>query len=1149
MRIFRPGITSVVARTALVAVGVGTLVALDVAAVSAESGPSARIFTVTESVRPGEVLGAQGSGFAAAPDVRLTRVTGTEGTVVPDQSLRVLAHSATVAHAVVPTTTALGLYAVTVDGSPLGWVNRARAVNYDHPTVTPGFTFRVFGRNLVLGTGGTPSVRFRAPGTTDVLAGVVDVSRSDAFQLTVQAPPQLQPGTSYEVLVSNGFGGPYGETVAPRLLPVVADAGDPFAIGAPWGGDFAAIAANTYDVKNDSRLAVRAAGDGVANDRAAIQGAIDAAAAAGGGTVLLPAGTYRVDSENADALTLRSNVVLRGAGRAVTTLSESGSGGTSVLGMPAAPTRIGIVDLTIANRAKPWVSYFLGDTANKASRLFVVRSSLTSQSPGVLHWASYYDHGLGAPPCARTDVVCNERLMVRDSELFSTDTAGGCCIGRSDQWRYASWIGNNVRYNWSRFMISDGRDLVFENNHITRTRATATVAGGQYGGPWFEQPSTSMVRGNLLDREGPAYPFNNDGESLGFEGYLHMGAAAKRAVESATTTTVTQTGGVFASWPTGCCVNMSLLIVTGAGSGQVRTVTASTPSTLTVDRPFDVVPQPGDRILVRDSSDDLSVVDNTITDVPNGIMFYDAPTRNLAVVGNTMRDAEGINIWEFERGTQAYPPGFKEDFSFNVAALIADNSVSRTTSSSPAFISLKLEDIADDPAKVYGTSSYLAQVRRNVVDAALPDLDAQAGRHGTKVEGIWVYSPDAYTADGPTPDGTTRIMSGAILDGNTVRDVTNAYTVGTGVYDTTIWNSTTANVTRLVRDDANATAAHGAIGTIGPDGRPIALPAAPRYSASSWQQRDLNGGAFAAPPLAFDGDPATSWWAQSWATPATPEWLQVDYPSTRDVDRVHVDSWWVGGNPDDYILNVDFTVAVAVGAGPWTTIHTVRGNTSRDVTVQLPAAVRADRLRVTFTMSTYKGAPYPTAVGELRVPAPTGPAVGAAAASGDAVEGSAVAVSAPVQAGPDATCSVDFGDGTSAGPAAVEAGACTTVHTYADGGSYDVTVEVVDRGRAAVSTAALVVSNAAPTVTDVQTVVRGRTAGVRAAFTDPGRADGPFTCTVDFGDGTPQAAGAVSGLDCVAPEHRYARRGSYAVTVAVTDKDGDTGRSVVAVAV
>ena len=53
-----------------------------------------------------------------------------------------------------------------------------------------------------------------------------------------------------------------------------------------------------------------ATGDGSSDDRAALQSAIDAAAAVGGGTVFVPAGVYRVTAP----LRLASNVALVGTG-------------------------------------------------------------------------------------------------------------------------------------------------------------------------------------------------------------------------------------------------------------------------------------------------------------------------------------------------------------------------------------------------------------------------------------------------------------------------------------------------------------------------------------------------------------------------------------------------------------------------------------------------------------------------------------------------------------------------------------------------------------------------------------------------------------------------------------------------------------------
>lgn len=75
-----------------------------------------------------------------------------------------------------------------------------------------------------------------------------------------------------------------------------------------------ALAGNTADYISVTDVAHGAAGDGVTNDRAAIQSACDAAAEVGGGVVFFPAGTYLIDSTS--TITVEENVTLVGVGRA-----------------------------------------------------------------------------------------------------------------------------------------------------------------------------------------------------------------------------------------------------------------------------------------------------------------------------------------------------------------------------------------------------------------------------------------------------------------------------------------------------------------------------------------------------------------------------------------------------------------------------------------------------------------------------------------------------------------------------------------------------------------------------------------------------------------------------------------------------------------
>ena len=79
----------------------------------------------------------------------------------------------------------------------------------------------------------------------------------------------------------------------------------------------------TWQAKAQEVFSVKdfgAAGDGVTTDTTAIQAALDAANAAGGGTVFFPTGTYKTG-----ALTLYANVCVRGAGQFSTTFIPAGN--------------------------------------------------------------------------------------------------------------------------------------------------------------------------------------------------------------------------------------------------------------------------------------------------------------------------------------------------------------------------------------------------------------------------------------------------------------------------------------------------------------------------------------------------------------------------------------------------------------------------------------------------------------------------------------------------------------------------------------------------------------------------------------------------------------------------------------------------------
>jgi uncharacterized protein len=113
--------------------------------------------------------------------------------------------------------------------------------------------------------------------------------------------------------------------------------------------------------------------------------------------------------------------------------------------------------------------------------------------------------------------------------------------------------------------------------------------------------------------------------------------------------------------------------------------------------------------------------------------------------------------------------------------------------------------------------------------------------------------------------------------------------------------------------------------------------------------------------------------------------------------------------------------------------------------------------------------------------------------------------------------------------------------------SYTVKVKATDPGGlSAIDTAIVNVLNVAPTVStpvvSPEPSTEGSSVTASATFSDPaGSLDVPYTCIVNYGDGSGDLSGTVSGYACSGPAHVYPTFGSYTVTISVTDKDEGTG--------
>ena len=171
---------------------------------------------------------------------------------------------------------------------------------------------------------------------------------------------------------------------------------------------------------------------------------------------------------------------------------------------------------------------------------------------------------------------------------------------------------------------------------------------------------------------------------------------------------------------------------------------------------------------------------------------------------------------------------------------------------------------------------------------------------------------------------------------------------------------------------------------------------------------------------------------------------------------------------------------------------------------------------------------------------------------GDAVDGSG-AFTDPGADSWDAT--VDYGDG--AGPQPLSLNADKTFglsHVYADNGTYQVVVTVVDDDGGEGSDSLIVtVDNVSPTASagSDQTVYRGDVVTLAGTWTDPAeQADAPYTWSWDLdGDSVPDTDGAASYGETIDETVSFGTEGSYELSFSVTDKDGGTHADTVVVQV
>ena len=187
---------------------------------------------------------------------------------------------------------------------------------------------------------------------------------------------------------------------------------------------------------------LKAKADGQSDDAPAIQAALDRLAGQGGGTVRLPAGTYRLQPREGSscgaftgdgaggktqwALNVPDNVTLRGEGPKATVLRVAPEGFFAAINLRAKQARIEGIGI-VSDARPPGISELWGILANRAERCVVEDCRFEQLSVGVLFTGA---QECRASRCQARDCTGNGLLMYAANRcVFQDSIVDGCGDG------------------------------------------------------------------------------------------------------------------------------------------------------------------------------------------------------------------------------------------------------------------------------------------------------------------------------------------------------------------------------------------------------------------------------------------------------------------------------------------------------------------------------------------------------------------------------------------------------------------------------------------------------------------------------------------------------------------------------------------------
>ena len=529
-------------------------------------------------------------------------------------------------------------------------VNATEAWWLDKINTTPGSTVQVFGRNLSHGEGITTSyVHIRPWGDASNTPSIsCTVSNVNPYHVSFQIPATATTGTDYEVWVHNGHGGDYGWSGRLRLsidaITTVTNTNPHWELGVTTN-----VAA--YGLALTPPVQTGTGGD----DTTVIQAAISATPA--GGTIYFPTGTYNISSRVACAKKLRFLGPPTGGGATIQNLDPSYSGTNLYLlhlqGFPISLENLSVnCSATTALIASVRIASASANPTGRGVNISNCTFTIRKDSP--IHGIDFY--------LADDVAVKNCNFTLGEALFFSKDRrveiSGNTFKGNVD-----TVVTGALGY-WSASELNCSGNWFGPNNRTFSSGTTYSNREGLYRAVVIQNASgfseNTYIANNTTYNVGPYLgTFSNSGENILLEtgtmtytGYpTSVSADGMTLTFGASPTQLPTTANQLVTDTPGNTQGACVYVDSGPGAGQWRKITASDSTTVTINRPWDVIPLSGtgnSRIVVTRMSARSVIYNNDLSSTSdennNSLPDYIEQYSNGAQVGVSLYGAQAETV-------------------------------------------------------------------------------------------------------------------------------------------------------------------------------------------------------------------------------------------------------------------------------------------------------------------------------------------------------------------------------------------------------------------------------------------------------------------------------------------------------------------------